>query len=366
MVVVGGSAGSPGALTVTAAGALPAAPTNVTSIAKDAAATVSWVPSGSPGVSSYTVTPYIGGSAQTPTTVSAPASSATVTGLTNGTSYTFTVKASNASGAGPESAASGSNLPQANLLWGDEFNGSVIDPAWAVLTRDSDQSNSELGFYLPAQVALDGSGNLQIQTTNTSFTGATYSDVNYPANNGNVTRSYRSGMVQWSTFNVVPASGKTVSIKFSAKMPAGVGSGIWPGSGWLLGANCEQTNKLNPDNVDSCSWPNPGSDEIDIAEFGIGGGGNLTTANASIHSNSGTSGPGSYAVSDASAAFHVYEVDWSLSTVTWKYDGVSQGSTATGVPQNAMFFIFNVTVAGSVGASFPQTMLVDYLRVFSA
>ena len=53
---------------------------------------------------SYTITPYIGSTAQTPTTVTGtpPATSKTVTGLTAGTAYTFTVTASNPSGSGPE------------------------------------------------------------------------------------------------------------------------------------------------------------------------------------------------------------------------------------------------------------------------
>ena len=87
----------------------PAAPTGVTATAGNASATVSWTaPSngGSP-ITSYTVTPFIGTTAQTPTTVTGnpPATTATVTGLTNGTAYTFTVPATNAVGTGPASAA---------------------------------------------------------------------------------------------------------------------------------------------------------------------------------------------------------------------------------------------------------------------
>ena len=57
---------------------------------------------GSP-ITNYRVTPYIGGSAQTPIVTGSTATSCTVTGLTNGTTYTFTVAATNALRHGAES-----------------------------------------------------------------------------------------------------------------------------------------------------------------------------------------------------------------------------------------------------------------------
>ena len=71
--------------------------------------------SGGSTITSYTVTPYIGGSAQKATTLegSPPATGATIGGLTNGTTYTFKVKATNALGAGPESEASAALTPAA-------------------------------------------------------------------------------------------------------------------------------------------------------------------------------------------------------------------------------------------------------------
>ncbi|TDQ00276.1 fibronectin type III domain-containing protein [Labedaea rhizosphaerae] len=85
----------------------PSAPSNVTAVAGNASATVSWSAPGDGGspITSYTVTPYIGSVAQSPVTV-AGATNTQVTGLTNGTPYTFTVTATNAVGTSPPSAAS--------------------------------------------------------------------------------------------------------------------------------------------------------------------------------------------------------------------------------------------------------------------
>jgi hypothetical protein len=94
--------------------AVPGAVTGVSATADRNAATVSWTaPATGGSPTSYTVTPYIGSTAQTSKTVtgSPPATSTTISGLTAGTSYTFTVHASNPSGDGPESAASGSVTP---------------------------------------------------------------------------------------------------------------------------------------------------------------------------------------------------------------------------------------------------------------
>jgi Domain of unknown function (DUF1929)/Fibronectin type III domain len=94
---------------------LPSAPTAVSATAGSSSATVTWTPpanGGSP-ITSYTVTPYIGSTAQTPTTItgSPPTPAANIGGLTNGTTYTFKVSATNAVGTGPLSEASNSVTP---------------------------------------------------------------------------------------------------------------------------------------------------------------------------------------------------------------------------------------------------------------
>jgi hypothetical protein len=119
----------------------------------DASAVVSWTaPSngGSP-ITRYTVTPYAGTTAQTPTTLtgSPPATSATVSGLTDGTAYTFTVKATNAVGTGPESAASSAVTPVAGGC-----TACTIWPAATLPTTpdETDSSSVELGVKFKSDV----------------------------------------------------------------------------------------------------------------------------------------------------------------------------------------------------------------------
>jgi hypothetical protein len=98
---------------------VPSAPTDVLARPATQTALVSWTPPSSDGdspITGYTITPFVGSAAQAAVTAGASATGATVGGLTNGTAYTFTVKATNAIGAGPQSDASSAATPQSTIF----------------------------------------------------------------------------------------------------------------------------------------------------------------------------------------------------------------------------------------------------------
>jgi beta-glucanase (GH16 family) len=134
----------------------------------------------------------------------------------------------------------------------------------------------------------------------------------------------------------------------------------------MLGNNCQETNKTTPNNVSPCSWPNPGSDEIDIAErLGY----SVTSINQQIHRSTGNPGCSSVAVTDISQNFHRYGFAWSPGSAKWTIDDVETCSVTTSVPSTAMFLILQTAVGGIGGGAvhantLPQTMSVDEVTIW--
>jgi hypothetical protein len=98
---------------------VPPPPTGVSASAASGSARVTWTAPASDGdsaITGYTITPYVGSTAQAPVQAGASATAATVTALTNGTSYTFKVSATNNVGTGTQSASSNAVMPQATIF----------------------------------------------------------------------------------------------------------------------------------------------------------------------------------------------------------------------------------------------------------
>lgn len=102
-----------------------AAPDRVAASPKDQGASVTWAAPFSPSVpvTSYTVTPYKDGVAQTPQQGSG--TQAVFTGLANGSSYTFTVTATNSAGTSTESTPSAPIVPGTINLENPGFEGGL-------------------------------------------------------------------------------------------------------------------------------------------------------------------------------------------------------------------------------------------------
>lgn len=232
------------------------------------------------------------------------------------------------------------------IVFDDEFDSGVFDTTqWAPMERGGDTSNSEVQCYLSSNAVIqDGTLELRSQPDQTGCAG-----IGTPY-------AYSSSMVQWRTFNFLYGTLET-RIRFAG------GAGTWPAL-WLLGANCQQSNIITADSIGSCSWPNPGSDEIDVAEVLHG---QHYAVNEQVHSSLGN--PGCSPNVDDVTQWHVYTMTWGPGQLTFSIDGVQTCSIAdSAVPSTPMFLMINTAMGGQGGAvdssSLPQTTQIDYVRVY--
>ena len=236
------------------------------------------------------------------------------------------------------------------LTWSDEFDGpagQLPDPAnWRFDVGGSGWGNEQLEFDTDRtqNARLDGRGHLEIVARRESYQG----------------RSYTSARINTSQL-FSQASGR-----FEARIKLPIGQGIWPAF-WLLGTNFGEVG-----------WPACG--EIDIMEYR---GQQPNVVHGSLH---GPGYSGGAAISRRYTLptgtfhddFHVFAVEWDVDRITWLVDGnpyrtVTAGDIPSGanwVFDHPFFIILNVAVGGhfvgppsSTTTVFPQTMLVDWVRV---
>jgi beta-glucanase (GH16 family) len=273
-----------------------------------------------------------------------------------GTGKKVTVGATNSS---PRNAA---GAPTYTLAWADEFRsraGAAPDPnRWSYDLGDGTiigapgWGNDELEFYTSStsNAATDGRGNLVITTR------AAPEDSGYTCYYGPC--RYTSARL------VTKDKAEFAYGRIEARIRVPQGSGLWPAF-WSLGTN-----------IDQIPWPTAG--EIDIME---NVGREPSTAFGTIHGpgySGGQSFGGTYDVSGTlGERFHTFAVDWQPDHITWTIDGVAyHEATPADVAPNEWVFnhpfslLLNTAVGGNFGGpvgadtTFPQRMLVDYVRVY--
>jgi beta-glucanase (GH16 family) len=205
--------------------------------------------------------------------------------------------------------------------------------------------NNELQFYTDrAKNVTVKDGNLVITADKESFNGAQYTSARL-LTKGKFDQAYG---------------------RFEARMQLPWGQGIWPAF-WMLGAD-----------IDTNAWPNCG--EIDIMELR---GQNPTVLIGSVH---GPGYSGGQAISKSytlkndrfDTSFHIFGVEWGPDYINFYVDDVLYNQIkpsdlpGTWVFNKPFFIIMNIAVGGNFVGSpndqtvFPQTMLVDYVRVYKA
>jgi len=247
------------------------------------------------------------------------------------------------------------NARKWRLSWSDEFNGvngSGVDPAkWTAEVGGNGWGNHELEYYTSRREnARLQDGNLEIVARRERYDGA-----------DGVSRNYTSARLK--------TAGKFSQKygRFEARIKLPAGQGIWPAF-WMLG-----------DDIDKVGWPACG--EIDIME-NIGKEPSIN--HGSIHGPGFTGDVGLEAHYELpnherfSDAFHLFAVEWEPDAIRFYVDDKlyvtrTRADLRPGwkwVFDHPFFILLNVAVGGDwPGAPdkatvFPQSMLVDYVRVY--
>jgi beta-glucanase (GH16 family) len=241
------------------------------------------------------------------------------------------------------------------LVWSDEFNGPRLDPQkWYFESGDGSQygipgwGNNELQWYLPDSAAISN-GTLVITARKESSNGKGYTSARI---NTRDRFAFKHGRIE-------------------ARMKLPGGQGLWPAF-WLL-----------PQDLVYGVWAASG--EIDIAEarnLGAAGGNNIygVLHYGGQYPNNVASGESYLVATDITADFHTYVLEWDEAEIRWYVDGIlfavrnSWYSSAAPFPapfDRRFYILLNLAVGGNfpgapaTNTTFPATMQVDYVRVYS-
>lgn len=234
------------------------------------------------------------------------------------------------------------------LSWSDEFDGTAVDTSkWAFDTGSGGWGNNELEYYTSRiENASVQNGELTIKALRESYNGMSFTSA------------------RMKTLNKFSARFG----KIAARIRLPYGKGIWPAF-WMLGEGFNGSN-----------WPYCG--EIDIMEL-KGGYDNVLYStchwdNYGTYSYQGTT----YTNAEAfNLNYHIFEIEWDTNAIVWKLDGVQYytlniSSRTMSEFEFPFFILLNVAVGGSffspaitdpaaVTATFPQTLSVDWVRVYA-
>ncbi len=246
------------------------------------------------------------------------------------------------------------------LTWSDEFDGAAgaqVDARkWSAQIGGGGWGNKELEYYRDSTLNayLDGRGSLVIKALEAS-----------PAQE---LRCWYGPCRYTSARLITKRKFSQAYGRFEARIKIPYGQGLWPAF-WMLG-----------DDIDKTGWPACG--EIDIME-NIGR--EPSTVHGTIHGPgyNGAGGIGSpFALSNGERfadGYHIFAVEWEPQAIRFYVDAQLYATrTPADLPRGAkwvydhpFFIILNLAVGGSWPGDpdrttrFPQTMMVDYVRVYS-
>jgi beta-glucanase (GH16 family) len=258
--------------------------------------------------------------------------------------------------------AGGGTTPPAfpTLVWSDEFNGTALDTSkWSyeVGYGNNGWGNDEWQLY------TTDSGNISVAGGNLVISAQCATPPACGRRDGTITSAKINTL---NNFNFRFG-------RIEARIQPAVGIGAWPAF-WMLGAN-----------FPFVGWPEAG--EIDILEV-FNNGSNNRTAHFTMHWCDESLGvgcvfPDGYRLStnfrdtgsSLGSAFHIFEAEWDANGITGKVDGAPyftsfiQPATMEEFLED-FYMILNVAIGGNLGGApdnttvWPQTMLVDYVRVY--